>query len=64
MLPAEKLWKEWHKGKYHDEYKTLVLGETSEGFVQDFAYVMNGFFDHAKQGGSFKYPIKFVLVKN
>jgi hypothetical protein len=65
MIPVEQFWKNWHKGLYRDEYKTLVLVETSEGPVQEFAFVMNGFFDHFRQGCSFKKDsIKFVLVKN
>lgn len=63
MIPVEKFWKDWHKGKYQ-ESKTLVLFERDGELIQDFAYVMNGFFDHHRQGGSFGLnPIKFVLVK-
>jgi hypothetical protein len=65
MIPTEKFWKEFSKGKHQDEGKTLILRETVEGkLVQDFAYVMNGFFDNHRQGLSFNQKtIKFVLVK-
>lgn len=65
MIPVEKFWKERAKGKHMIEFKTLVLVEYESGHLkQDFAYVMNGFFDNSKQGVSFKKDsIKFVLVK-
>lgn len=50
MIPVEKFWKERSKGKYMMENKTLVLVEGDSGHLkEDFAYVMNGFFDHHRQ---------------
>jgi len=65
MIPTEEFWKGREKGKYMMENKTLVLVEGESGHLkQDFAYVMNGFFDHHRQGLTFKKDsIKFVLVK-
>lgn len=65
MIPVKKFWKERDAGKHYSEFKTLVIVEKEPGiFYQDFAYVMNGFFDHSRQGLSFKKDsIKFVLVK-
>lgn len=63
MIPADQYWSEWHSGLHREERKTLVLFEHDGEMIQDFAYVMNGFFDHHRQGGNFKFPIKFVLVK-
>lgn len=63
MIPVDLFWKQWHKGLYRDECKTLVLFERDGELIQDFAFVMNGFFDHFRQGRHFTNPIKFVLVK-
>ncbi len=65
MIPVEKFWKEWNKGLHQTDMnsKTLVLIEFNGELVHDFAYIMKGVFDHHRQGGSFQYPIKFVLVK-
>ena len=64
MIPVEKFWKEYHKGK-HQEPRTLVLVESSDGPVQDFAYPMTNhgknFFDHPR--GVMNKIITHVLVK-
>lgn len=62
MIPVEKFWKERAKGKYSDESRTLILVERDGELRQDFAFVMNGFFDHPR-GIIYKEAIKFVLVK-
>ena len=64
MISVAQFWQDWHKGKYRDESKTLVLMDDGGELVQEFAFVMNGFFDHFRQGGNFRCPIKFVLVKS
>lgn len=66
MIDVQKFWKEWHKGLHRTDMnsKTLVLVERDGELFHDFAYIMQGFFDHHRQGGSFtKDSIKFVLVK-
>ena len=62
MIPVEKFWKARAKGKY-PESKTLVLMQKDGELVQEFAYVMNGFFDCHRQGCIFNQEsIIFVLV--
>ena len=62
MVPVTKFWKEWNKGNYQDECKTLILVERDGGLCQDFAFVMKGFFDHPR-GINYNGTVKFVLVK-
>ena len=63
MIPVEKFWKQWHKGLYHDVSKTLVLVDRDGELLHDFAYIMNGFFDHPRGLTFKKDSIRFVLVK-
>jgi hypothetical protein len=65
MISVDLFWKRRKKGMYLEMGKTLVLVFKDGVLSEDFAFVMNGFFDHHRQGGSFqKDSIKYVLVPN